>query len=76
MPLHFLKVLLFLKVDNVHIAPDDLGLAGMFSFVFAEFAGVVVEIPRLRNLGSHEFDNDIHGAHTIEIIGEMRADAK
>ena len=67
---------LFLKVDDVHVSLNDFWLAGMFSFVLADFAGVVVKMPRLSDFGCHQFDDDIHRHNPIEVVGEVCADTK
>ena len=67
---------LILEIHGSFEAFDDLGKACVLAFVLAEFARVVVEGPRLRNLHCHEFDDDVHRLDALEIVGEMGADAE
>lgn len=60
----------------LHEASDHLWVAGVLATVFTDLAGVVVEWPRLSDLGSYKFDDDVHRAYVVEVVGEMRADAK
>ncbi len=64
------------EVQGLHEALHDFGAAGVLAGVLAELAGVVVEGPGLGNLGGYELDDDVHGADTVEVIGEVCAYAE
>ena len=45
----------------------------MLAVVFAQLTSIVVESPRLRDFHGHQFDDDVHGLHALEIVCEVRA---
>ena len=69
-------VLVFLIMNGIHEALDDFRLTRVLTLILADFASVVVEAPTLGDFGCHQFDDDIHGLHTLEIISEMCADTE
>ena len=63
-------------MDGIHESLDDFRLTRVFPFVFRQLAGIVVEPPRLRNLGSHQLDDDVHRLDAFEVVGEVRTDTE
>ena len=53
-----------------------LCVAGVFTFVLAEFACRAVERPRFGDLDAHKLDDDIQWRHAREVVGEMCADTE
>ena len=67
---------LIIKVQCGPEAVYGLDVAGIFTVVFRELAGVAVERPRLGDLHGKQFDDDVHRAYSREVICEMRSDSK
>jgi hypothetical protein len=63
-------------MNSLHKAFDDFWFARVFAFVFADLAGIVVEVPAFGNFCCYELDNYVHWFHTLEVVCEMGANAK
>lgn len=63
-------------MEGLEEAAYSGGIAGVFAMVFAEFTCGAVERPGFGYFYSQEFDDDVKGFYSREVVGEVCADAE
>lgn len=68
--------ILCFEVNCFHEAVHNFRFTGIFTFVFAQFTGVVIESPAFGDFYGKEFNHNITRDDSRKIIGKVGPDAE